>query len=196
MKIVGVGCGPGMLTGEAITAIAGATLVYGSRRAIDLASAYIAEGAEVHEIRDYGSLRSLPDHAVVLSTGDPMLAGLGHLGGEVVPGISSLQVAAARIHIPIWRISVVTAHGRDHEAAMKETVAEISRGKVVFLVADPDFDVRKMAARLIDAGDAIVIVLAENLGYPDERIVRGSPADPPVPESDMFCLVLGMLEQL
>lgn len=194
MKIVGVGCGPGMLTETAISAITGATLVYGSRRAIDLASAYIAKGAEVHEIRDYGSLRSLPDHAVVLSTGDPMLAGLGYLGGEVVPGISSLQVAAARIHIPIRRISIVTAHGRDHEAAMKETVGEISRGKVVFLVADPDFDVREMAARLIDAGDAIGIVLAENLGYPEERIVRGSPADPPVPESGMFCLVLGVLE--
>ena len=195
MKIVGVGCGPGMLTEKAMDTITGATLVYGSRRAIELASAHIAEGAEVHEIRDYRSLRSLPDHAVVLSTGDPMLAGLGYLGGEVVPGISSLQVAAAMIHIPIRRISVVTAHGRDHEAAMRETVLEISRGKVVFLVADPDFDVREMAARLIQLGEGIGIVLFENLGYPDERIVRGSPADPPLPESGMFCLVLGMLEK-
>ncbi|WP_243671176.1 hypothetical protein [Methanoculleus chikugoensis] len=88
MKIVGgVGCGPGMLTPEAATVIAGASLVYGSARAIALARDAIAPGSEVHEIEDYRSLRSLPAHAVVLSTGgDPMLAGLGYLPGEVVPG--------------------------------------------------------------------------------------------------------------
>ncbi|HDS63810.1 MAG TPA: cobalt-precorrin-7 (C(5))-methyltransferase, partial [Methanofollis liminatans] len=84
MKIVGVGCGPGMITAAAAAAIAGAALIYGSDRAIDLARPYIREGTAVHEITDYKRLRSLPDDAVVLSTGDPMLAGLGYLGGEVV----------------------------------------------------------------------------------------------------------------
>ena len=194
MKVVGVGCGPGMLTSEAIRAISGAGVIYGSRRAIELASEYISQGAEVHEIVDFGSLRALPDHAVVLSTGDPMLAGLGYLGGETIPGISSLQVAAARIHLPIQRISVVTAHGRDHEAAMNDTVQEITRGKVVFLVADPDFDIEEMGERLRRLGEEIQIVLCEKLGYPDERITSGTPANPPSPKSGMFCLVVGVLE--
>lgn len=194
MKVVGVGCGPGMLTAEAIRAISGASVIYGSSRAIGLASAYISREAEVNEISDYRSLRSLPDHAVVLSTGDPMLAGLGYLGGETIPGISSLQVAAARIHLPIQRISVVTAHGRDHEAAMNDAVQEITRGKAVFLVADPDFDTREMGERLRGLGEEIKIVLCENLGYPDERITSGTPADPPSPKSGMFCLVVGVLD--
>ena len=37
MKIVGVGCGPGMLTEQAIREISRASLIYGSDRAIDLA---------------------------------------------------------------------------------------------------------------------------------------------------------------
>jgi hypothetical protein len=37
MRIVGVGCGPGMLTEEAIHALKDARRVYGSRRAIEIA---------------------------------------------------------------------------------------------------------------------------------------------------------------
>ena len=58
-----------------------------------------------------------------------MLAGLGYLPGEVVPGISSLQVAAARLHIPLSYIVVIVAHGRGHEKAMQETVEEIPARK-------------------------------------------------------------------
>ena len=112
MKIVGVGCGPGMLTAEAARTLRGAALIYGSVRAIALARDHIPPECEVHEIADYRSLRSLPGHAVVLSTGDPMLAGLGYLPGDVIPGISSLQVAFARLKIPLTRAAVVTAHGK------------------------------------------------------------------------------------
>jgi cobalt-precorrin-7 (C5)-methyltransferase len=98
MKIVGVGCGPGMLTADAIRVISGARLIYGSSRAIEIAREIIPDGCEVHEITSYRRLRELPEEAVVLSTGDPMLAGLGYLPGEVIPGISSLQVLSL-IHI-------------------------------------------------------------------------------------------------
>ncbi|SNQ59038.1 SAM-dependent methyltransferase [Candidatus Methanoperedens nitratireducens] len=74
MKIVGVGAGPDLLTQEAISAIGNATLIFGSRRAIELAKEHIK--CEAHEITDY-SLSSLPQDAVVLATGDPMLSGLG-----------------------------------------------------------------------------------------------------------------------
>jgi len=49
MKIVGVGCGPGMLTAEAARVIADASLIYGSARAIALARDAISPGCEVHE---------------------------------------------------------------------------------------------------------------------------------------------------
>ncbi|HUU75162.1 MAG TPA: cobalt-precorrin-7 (C(5))-methyltransferase [Methanoregulaceae archaeon] len=191
MMIVGVGCGPGMITVKAIEAILGANLIYGSRRAIELASGHINDSCTVHEISDYGSLRSIPDAAVVLSTGDPMLAGLGYLEGEIIPGISSLQIAAARLHIPIYRFTVVVAHGKDHGKACREAAQEIARGKVVFLIADPKFDLRALGTILQDTGELTRIALCEKLGYPEERIVIGTPREPPVAESDLFSVVAG-----
>jgi len=188
MRIVGVGCGPGMMTASAAAAIAGAAIIYGSDRAIALARPYIREGTVVHEIEDYKRLRSLPADAVVLSTGDPMLAGLGYLGGEVIPGISSMQVAFARLGISLVKSAVVTAHGKDHAAAISDAAAEVSRGKVVFLIADPAFSVRDLAATL---PSEVRIAVCEDLGYPEERIAVGTAGEPPVPESGLFVVVAG-----
>jgi cobalt-precorrin-7 (C5)-methyltransferase len=191
MKIVGVGCGPGMITDEAAGIIREAELVYGSRRAIEMVQHFFVKGCEVHEIKDYRNLDTLPGHAVILSTGDPMLAGLGYLPGEVTPGISSLQIAAARLHLPLARVSVVLAHGRDHARAVRETREELSRGKVVFLIPDPQFDVSGLAGALAPSFNDVQIVLCEDLGYPSERVLTGSPAFPPVPGSSLFSLIIG-----
>lgn len=191
MKIVGVGCGPGMLTEAAIGAIRAARLIYGSDRAIELSDPHIPEDCEVHAIREYRSLRGLPDHAVVLSTGDPMLAGLGYLGGEIIPGISSMQVAFARLGIPLTKGVVVNAHGRDHAAALDETIGELHRGKTVFLIADPRLGIDLLRGRMDAAGLSSRIAVCERLGYPDERIVTGTPGKPPVIVDDLFALVIG-----
>ncbi|MDD5418358.1 MAG: cobalt-precorrin-7 (C(5))-methyltransferase [Methanomicrobiaceae archaeon] len=189
MKIVGVGCGPGMLTEAAIAAIRSAALICGSARAIDLARPHIPAGCEVREIADYTRLRDLPAHAVVLSTGDPMLAGLGSLlAGEIVPGISSLQVAFARLRLPIARAAIVSAHGKDHARAAAEAAAEIRRGRIAFVVADPAFDIRALAAAL---PPRTTIAVCEHLGYPAERIALGTAGSPPAAESDLFVVVAG-----
>lgn len=191
MKIVGVGCGPGMLTEEAILRIAEAKTIYGSDRAIEIARPHIGKGCEVKTIDDFKALHQLPQDVVVLSTGDPMLAGLGYLSGDVTPGVSSLQVAAARLHIPLSRISVVVAHGRGHEKGMQETLEEVQRGKMVYLLADPKFDVHELYRRLETLPGPLRIAVCENLGYPEERITSGELASPPVPEADLYSLVIG-----
>jgi cobalt-precorrin-7 (C5)-methyltransferase len=193
MKIVGVGCGPGMLTEMAIGVISGADLIYGSKRAIETVRPYIREGCTVQEIRDYRGLGALPDHAVILSTGDPMLAGLGYLPGEVIPGISSLQLAAARLHLSLAQVSVVLAHGRDHTHATEKTLLELSRGKIVFLVPDPKFSVPDLAKALEPGYRAFTMVILEKLGYPDESILMGTPDNPPRPASDLYSRVIGDL---
>lgn len=191
MKVVGVGCGPAMLTEEAIRAIREATEIHGSRRAIEMARPHIAKGCRVVEIRDFSTLADLPRQAVVLSTGDPMLAGLGHLGGEVIPGISSLQVAAARLHIPLTRVVVVDAHARDHAEAVERAAGEIRRGMVVFLLTDPGFDPATLAAALRGIESRIRIAVCDRLGYEDEQITTGSPTHPPPPGSSLSCIVAG-----
>jgi cobalt-precorrin-7 (C5)-methyltransferase len=137
MKIIGVGCGPGLLTEQAIREISRATVIFGSDRAIALAKSHIPFDCTVKTIDDFKNLDKLAKDAIILSTGDPMLAGLGYLQGEVIPGISSLQVATARLHIPVSRVSVVVAHGKGHEKGMQDTIEEVQRGKIVFLLADP-----------------------------------------------------------
>jgi len=193
MKIVGVGCGPGMLTEEAIRAIASATSIYGSDRAIELARAHIPESCDVRSIDDFKNLSHLPEDAVILSTGDPMLAGLGYLNGDVIPGISSLQVAAARLRIPLARVAVVVAHGKGHEKGMQETLLEVKRNKIVFLLADPKFNVTELYQRLSAAEipAPLRIAVCENLGYPDERIITGDLQALPMPKADLYSLVIG-----
>lgn len=193
MKIVGVGCGPGLLTVQAIREIKQSRVIYGSARALDLVREYIPATCTTTIIEDYRNLSELPGHAVVLSTGDPMLAGLGYLSGEVVPGISSLQVAAARLRLPLARFVVVVAHGREHEKAMLDTIDELKRGKLIFLIADPKFDAGALYQRILQTGlsGTTRVAVCENLGYPEERIATGDLRAPPFPGSGLYSLVIG-----
>ncbi len=106
----------------------------------------------------------------------------------MVPGISSLQVAFARLKIPLARAAVVSAHGKDHARAVAEAGEEVLAGRVVFLVADPAFDVGAIAAAL---PPRIRIAVCEDLGYPAERIAVGTAAQPPAPRGDLFVVVAG-----
>jgi len=192
MKIVGVGCGEGMFTKEGENVLAAARILYGSGRAIELVRAFIPKEANVVEITDYKALRTLPDDAVVLSTGDPLMAGLGYLPGEVVCGISSMQTAFARLHAPWTNVAVVNAHGKDHLDAVSRTVQDIAAGHSVFLIADPDFSVEELAHSL---PESVPIAVCEDLGYPYERIAEGTAKNPPAVLSKLFCIVAGYKRQ-
>lgn len=188
MKIIGVGCGEGMLTKEAERVLGDAAILYGSKRAIELIRAFIPADTRIVEITDYKALRTLPNDAVVLSTGDPLMAGLGYLPGEVVPGISSMQTAFARLHVPWTNVAVVNAHGKDHGEAILRTIQDINAGHVVFLIADPDFSVEELARAL---SESVKIAIFEDLGYPNERIAQGTAGSPPKAQSPLFCIICG-----
>ena len=177
MIIVGVGIGPGMMTREAEEAVSRAGLIYGSKRSIDLARECIRPDCQVLEIKDYKKLSSLPEDAVVLSTGDPMLSGLGYLPGRVIPGISSLQVACARLKISELNVVPITVHGRrmDPEAI----ASELNRNKSVFLLTDESTDLEGLCRYLEKQGLARSVFALVDLGYPQEKIMRGSSASPP-----------------
>lgn len=190
MKIVGVGAGPNLLTQEAISAIESAAVIYGSKRAIELAKEHIR--CEVHEIADY-TLSSLPEDAVILSTGDPMLSGLGKFakkGDEIIPGISSLQLACSRLCIDIDSLSVITAHSRDIEQVKNRLTAELRDGKNVFLLPDPSFGIKEVAGLLVSRGIYRKLSVCEKLAYPDERIRTGTTEQPPAVLSNIYCIVI------
>lgn len=190
MIIVGVGIGPGMMTKEAENAIARARLIYGSRRAIELAREHISPDSQVLEIKDYKSLYSLPEDAVVLSTGDPMLSGLGYLPGRVIPGISSLQVACARLKISELNVVPISVHGRRMD--MEAIASELARNRSVFLLTDDRTDLEDLCRHLEEKGLELSVIALSDLGYPQERIVIGSTASPPRAPG-LSCVLIGRL---
>ena len=192
MKIVGVGIGPGMVTPEAARTIRQAGLVYGSPRALGLASEHIC--CEVREIEDYGRIHELPSDAVVLSTGDPNLSGLGKFAGPddvVIPGISSLQVACARMKVDLAHIVVVNAHGRNTTPAAVNFRLAITSGSTVFLLPSPNFGVDEVVSILESIKLDVPIAILEKLGYPDEHVEVGTLEKPPLASSQLYCMIVG-----
>lgn len=116
------------------------------------------------------------------------MAGLGYLPGEVIPGISSMQTAFARLHVPWTDVAVVNAHGKDHKAAVSRTVQDIAAGHTVFLIADPDLSIDELARSL---SPSVKIAVCEDLGYPNERIAQGTAGNPPKVLSRLFCIICG-----
>ncbi|PWB49856.1 MAG: cobalt-precorrin-7 (C(5))-methyltransferase [Candidatus Methanoperedenaceae archaeon] len=190
MKIVGVGAGPGLLTKEAIKAIENAVIIFGSQRAIELAEEHIK--CKPILLKDY-TLRNLPENAVILSTGDPMLSGLGKYakkGDEIIPGISSVQIACARLCLEMDDLSIITAHSRDIVIVKEQLQRELKNGKKIFLLPDPSFGVKEIGSFTKNAGFSKKISVCEKLGYPEERIVTGTTDELPVAGSDMYCVII------
>ncbi len=190
MKIVGTGCGPGMLTLEAIKTIEDATIIYGSKRAIELAHEFISQTADVQIIKNYSELKDLPDYALILSTGDPMISGLGYLPGTVIPGISSVQYASSLLHLQMTDMVILTAHGRSTEPILADAKNLLNLGKKICLITDPLFSMEKLQMMLKTLQISVRISICENLGYPDERIVTGNLKNLPRPVGNLYILLI------
>ncbi len=116
------------------------------------------------------------ERIVVLVSGDPGLYSfLGSIRSvlkkeeyEVIPGISTLQLAFARIGDSWQDAKIVNIHGREKRNLAKEVKGS---GKV-FLLTDTKFPPGKIAGYLLRNGikNRRAVVL-ENLAYPDERVV-------------------------
>jgi cobalt-precorrin-7 (C5)-methyltransferase len=74
---------------------------------------------------------------------------------------------------------------------MKETVEELKREKIVFLLADPKFNTAELYRRLADLPGPLQVAVCENLGYPDERIVVGDLQSIPEVKASLYSLLIG-----
>jgi len=86
----------------------------------------------------------------------------------VIPGVSTVQIAFARIGERWEDATLLSLHGRK----MDDLAARVKISIKTFLFTDPGFPPEKIAAYLLEKGveNRRAIVL-ENLTYPDERIV-------------------------
>ena len=177
------GGAPGTMTAECAGALAAAECVVGARRLLAAlpagCTARRVEAARPQEVlqavleaRGYASL------CVVAYSGDtgfysgacgllPLLAENG-VAARVLPGISSVQLLAARLGRPWQDWTLVSAHGAACDAA-----AAVCGGRPVFFLTGGTLGPAALCAQLCEAGlGGLAVTVGENLSYPDERVTR------------------------
>ena len=207
-KIYIIGIGPGSseyLTKKAVDKVKTSDYTVGSTRAIDLFDDVNNKIAfNVKDLLD--KLEKGVDLAIegntvsILSTGDPGFSGVLNTvlrianeknfpeeKIEVIPGISSLQLAAARNHIQWDNANVMTFHGREN---IEDILKVINNGKTT--IALPSKKVRDMAQFLLDNGvdEHREVVVCERLSYDDEKIVRSTLKDIANSEFTYMCIMV------
>ena len=207
-KIYIVGIGPGgseYLTKKAVDTVKTSDYTVGSTRAIDLFEDVNNKIAfNVKELLDKleeGVQLACDGNTVsILSTGDPGFSGVLNTvlrisseknfnkeNIEVIPGISSLQLAAAKNHIQWDNANVMTFHGREN---IEDILPVINNGKTT--IALPSRKVKDMAQFLLDNGveENRKVVVCERLSYPDERIVESTLKDIAQSEFTYMCIMI------
>ena len=207
-KIYIIGIGPGAseyLTKKAIDTVKASDYTVGSTRAIELFDDVQNKIAfNVKELLDKleeGVELACDGNTVsILSTGDPGFSGVLNTvlrissekgfpkeSIEVIPGISSLQLAAARCHIQWDSANVMTFHGREN---IEDILPVINNGKTT--IALPSRKVKDMAQFLIDNGveEDRNVVVCERLSYPDERIVDATLKEIAQSEFTYMCIMV------
>lgn len=186
-KIYILGIGPGhrdYLLKKTEDIIKQSNVLIGGSRALkmfaDLDKEKVKITADLEKIKNY-ILDNFQNKMIsVLVSGDPGLyslmnylkRGIDEDLLKVIPGISSMQLAAARVNLNWQDMKVISLHGKDNR---EKAVKDIKRNRKVGIFTDNRFPPDKIASLLIDKGikDRMGIVF-ERLSYPDERIIRGS----------------------
>jgi len=207
-KIYIIGIGPGAseyLTKKAIDTVKSSDYTVGSTRAIDLfddVQNKIAFNVKelLDKLEEGVELACSGNTVSILSTGDPGFSGVlntvlrisGAKGFdkeniEVIPGISSLQLAAAKCHIQWDNANVMTFHGREN---IEDILPVINNGKTT--IALPSRKVKDMAQFLLDNGvdEDRKVVVCERLSYPDEKIVEATLKEIAQSEFTYMCIMV------
>jgi precorrin-6Y C5,15-methyltransferase (decarboxylating) len=123
-----------------------------------------------------------PKKLVVLASGDPLFYGTaryvcGRLGKdrfEVVPHVSSMQLAFARVKESWEEAFLANLSGQ----SIERVVDKIRGSETVGLFTSEQWPPSAVARTLLDEGiDYFQAYVCENLGSPDERVTQGSLAD-------------------
>ena len=207
-KIYIIGIGPGSseyLTKKAVDTVKMSDYTVGSTRAIELfddVQNTIAFNVKelLDTLKDGVQLAVNGNTVSILSTGDPGFSGVLNTvlriseeknfskeNIEVIPGISSLQLAAARNYIQWDNANVMTFHGREN---IEDILPVINNGKIT--IALPSRKVKDMAQFLLDNGveEDRKVVVCERLSYPDEKIVEATLKDIAHSEFTYMCIMV------
>jgi precorrin-6y C5,15-methyltransferase (decarboxylating) CbiE subunit len=197
-----IGCGPGSpryLTDAARQAVAGAEVLVGSVRLLDLFPDHpgrrVLGGADIPALLDEVAREHAAGRSVaVLVSGDPGLFSLGskvvrRFGVEqcdVVPGVSSVQVAFARLGLDWADARILSAHARLPQVGAEE----LGRHDKIAILAGSREAVRWAAERAAALRSSHASFLCENLTLDDERVRPVTPDDLASAEAASLAIIL------
>ncbi|MFH0786096.1 MAG: precorrin-6y C5,15-methyltransferase (decarboxylating) subunit CbiE [Pseudomonadota bacterium] len=189
-NIIIVGCGPGSpeyITPLALKAVKETEILVGARRLLALfpdhqAETIIEMGSHVETVLEEMARRQ-DRLMVVLVSGDPGLSSLarpvikrfGLASCRVIPGISSIQVAFARLGLDWARSRIIDAHGQDPEADLQAIVH--SGVETTAVLGGRQGSLEWLAKAFKDLAGEWGIYVLENLTLPDEKIRQVEPYD-------------------
>lgn len=177
-----------------------AQLVIGGTRTLQLFAAQIDPAARQRDLS--GALSQVPEwiraaqalkqRVVVLATGDPLCHGIAaYLASrlcieaiEVLPNVSTLQLACARLGLPWQDMKFSSVHSQDAgdwvEGAepshgLYALLRDIRQNDRLAILTSPDNTPDRIARMLVLEGlaDDFAMAVAERLCQPEERVVSG-----------------------
>jgi cobalt-precorrin-7 (C5)-methyltransferase len=195
LLIVGVGPGaPDYVTPTVRKAVQQAQVVAGAERNLRLFQKEIKGETLTLTAKNFEeNLSQAVDYArngktvALLSTGDPGFSGL--LGSllrrqltqkvdiEVVPGVSSIQVCAAKLCLNWDNARLFTFHNNTSKEKKSELFQAVKAGKTVLVLPDPNtFTPSEIAAFLLEEGadKKTSVAVCTNLTLPNEETVKAT----------------------
>ena len=202
-KIIVAGIGPGsedFISPAALKKIRSAEFLVGGRRALNqfaspnqITCAITRDlDAPINFIRE----KILIADVVVMVSGDPGYYSMLDLlrknfppeSIEVVPSISAMQLAFAKISLPWHDATLLSFHGRQ---PAREAL-KYSAGKILGLLTDAEFNSSTVSKILLECGweKNSSVTICEKLSYPDEKIFTTTLAAAAQAEPVKHCILI------
>ena len=185
VTIIGMGMAPDDLTEAQRSLIAAADILVGGRRLLDHFPEVKCQRRIIDKdlagLGDFLDAHMAEHNIVVLTSGDPLFFGIGaflgrRLGVErirVLPNVSAVATAFARLGLPWQEVRVLSLHGRRRLGPM---LRHLAAGDTVAVYTDPSRDPAWLADQLLDHGfDDVRLTVLEQLGSPQEKIRHLTP---------------------
>ena len=202
-KIIVAGIGPGAreyVVPKALKAIENAQgLVGGSRALADFAregQKTFAIKADIKTVMNFIGEELKQNDVVVMVSGDPgyysLLSSLRKNFSieqiKVIPGLSSMQVAFAKIALPWQEASLLSFHGR----VPKDEDLVYVKGRIIGMLTDNKFNSGRIAEYLIERGwdKNARAYICSRLSYPDEKIACLSLEEAQTKEIVSHCVMI------
>lgn len=202
-KIIVAGIGPGAkeyVVPKALAAIEQAKVLVGGSRALNdfarTGQKTLAIKADISAVMDFIRAELKQNDVVVMVSGDPgyysLLSSLRRNFPaekiEVIPGLSSVQVAFAKIALPWQEASLLSFHGR----VPRDEDLIYHKGRIIGMLTDNKFNSRRIAQYLIERGwdKQAKAYICSRLSYPDEKIICLSLQEAQTKEIASHCVMI------